>query len=546
VTRTRETRLQNILRSLNSDVEKVVDLNSAKGSRIELKKRRMSDEVYRRVLPCGSRAGVLYGLAKIHKANVPLRPIISAVQTYNYKLAKYLDEILKPKVNQAYMLVDTFDFVNKVSTLDHVKDKYLVSFDVESLFTNIPTLETIDLILKLVYTRNTKYFHNLRREELKQLLIICTTESHFQFNKNYYEQTDGVAMGSPLGPLFANIFMSDFERKHMDKLKQLGVQKWLRYVDDVFATLRCKEDADGILEFLNSQHPNIRFTIELEENGQLPFLDTLVKRCIGKSVTTVYHKKTFTGVYLNWTSLTAKRYKIGLIKCLTKRVLRICTTEEDKDQELRKLKLILLRNQYPAEVIDREMDNCIKRHPQRETTQQPPEDTRRKKFIVLPYTNRTCEVFAEQIRNLVNNTFPSIDLNVAYQAPKKIGDFFPYKDKVELPEEQANVVYHLKCTQCEADYIGKTKRILVHRLKEHDKGETSACHRHSLENPGHLMDYENVNVIDQASNDMKLKIKELLHIIQKKPTLNKQLNSQSGFELKTLIVQAYPQFRISS
>ena len=49
-------------------------------------------------------------------------------------------------------------------------------------------------------------------------------------------------------------------------------------------------------------------------------------------------------------------------------------------------------------------------------------------------------------------------------------DFFPYKDKGELPEEQANVEYHLKCTQCEATYIGKTKQILIHRLKEHDKG----------------------------------------------------------------------------
>ncbi len=341
VTKTRETRLQNIMRSLNSDVEKVVDLNSAMGFRIELKKRRMSDEVYRRILPCGSRAGVLYGLAKIHKANVPLRPIISAVQTYNYKLAKYLDEILKPKVNQTYMLKDTFDFVNKVATLDQSKDKYIVSFDVESLFTNIPTLETIDLILKLVYTRNTKYFHNLKKEELRQLLVICTTESHFQFNKNYYEQTDGVAMGSPLGPLFANIFMSDFERKHMDKLKSLGVNLWYRYVDDIFATLNSRDDAENILAFLNSQHPNIRFTIEHEESGQLPFLDTLVKRCVGKYATTVYHKKTFTGVYLNWTSLTAKRYKIGLIKCLTKRVLRICTNEEDRVQQLRKVKLLL-------------------------------------------------------------------------------------------------------------------------------------------------------------------------------------------------------------
>jgi len=64
-------------------------------------------------------------------------------------------------------------------------------------------------------------------------------------------------------------------------------------------------------------------------------------------------------------------------------------------------------------------------------------------------------------------------------------------------------------TKCDADYIGKTKRILVHRLKEHDKGETSACKRHLHEHPGHHMDFQNVQIIDQASNDMKLKIKEL-------------------------------------
>ena len=121
----------------------------------------------------------------------------------------------------------------------------------------------------------------------------------------------------------------------------------------------------------------------------------------------------------------------------------------------------------------------------------------------------------------------------------------PYKDKVELPEEHSNVVYHLKCTIYDANYIGQTKRILVHRLKEHDKGETSACQRHLHEHPGHHMDFKNVQIIDQASNDMKLKIKELMHIIQRKPCLNKQLNSQSGFELKTLLVQAYPQFQVS-
>ena len=66
-------------------------------------------------------------------------------------------------------------------------------------------------------------FHDLSREELKKLLTICTQESHFQFNGQYYDQVDGVAMGSPLGPLFANVFMSNFERKHMQAFKEQGI-----------------------------------------------------------------------------------------------------------------------------------------------------------------------------------------------------------------------------------------------------------------------------------------------------------------------------------
>ena len=92
---------------------------------------------------------MLYGLPKVHKQGAPIRPIISAVQTYNYKLAKYLDEILKPIVDNEMMLTDTYDFVNKASNLNVTTDKRMVSFDVESLFTNIPTKETIEIILNL-------------------------------------------------------------------------------------------------------------------------------------------------------------------------------------------------------------------------------------------------------------------------------------------------------------------------------------------------------------------------------------------------------------
>ena len=127
-------------------------------------------------------------------------------------------------------------------------------------------------------------------------------------------------MGSPLGPLFANVFMSDFERKHMKALRDRGVKLWLRYVDDVFAALDNREEAMAILAFLNKQHPNIRFTIEHEKDNKLPFLDTCVERRRNKYSTRIYRKKTFTGVYLNWTSLTARSYKISLIRYLTERI----------------------------------------------------------------------------------------------------------------------------------------------------------------------------------------------------------------------------------
>ena len=104
------------------------------------------------------------------------------------------------------------------------------------------------------------------------------------------------------------------------------------------------------------------------------------------------------------------------------------------------------------------------------------------------------------------------------------------------------VIYNIKCQTCGAEYVGKTKRILRYRISEH-KQKGSACHEHQTSNPGHEIDYDGVKVIDSADNNFKLCVKELLHILKKKPEMNKQLNAQSDYEIKTVIVKAYPQFR---
>ena len=85
------------------------------------------------------------------------------------------------------------------------------------------------------------------------------------------------------------------KKKYMKTLKELGVNLWFRYVDDFFASLSVPNKEAEILSFLNNRHPNIKFTVEKEEKNRLPFLDTAVVRNVNK-YTTLYHKKTFTGV----------------------------------------------------------------------------------------------------------------------------------------------------------------------------------------------------------------------------------------------------------
>ena len=105
----------------------------------------------------------------------------------------------------------------------------MVSFDVKSLFTNVPLETTIDIILRRIYT-NHELTTSLTKKEMKELLLLCTKNVHFTFNQQIYIQVDGVAMGSPVVPLLADTFMIELERSLIPNLQKLRF--WRRYVDD--------------------------------------------------------------------------------------------------------------------------------------------------------------------------------------------------------------------------------------------------------------------------------------------------------------------------
>ena len=149
----------------------------------------------------------------------------------------------------------------------------LVSYDVSSLFTNIPLDETIDILAHKAFENNwfnDTYDLNLTRTDLVDLLHVATKGQLFQFDGALYKQTDGVAMGSPLGPLLANVFMCSIE----ESLKSQGKlpESYRRYIDDTLVKMPDLVAATVFLNTLNHAHSAVSFTMEVEENGMLPFL----------------------------------------------------------------------------------------------------------------------------------------------------------------------------------------------------------------------------------------------------------------------------------
>ena len=178
----------------------------------------ISDGTYQSLYSSGSSYSTLYGLPKVHKRNVPLRPILAAYNAPNYAIAKFLVPILSHLTSNQYTLINSSSFIPDL--LSQNSRSFMVSFDVESLFTNVPLAETIDFIIGKLFPTETTVFHNFSKIDFRKLLELAVLDTYFIFNNRIYKQIDGMAMGSPLGPTFANIFYVFFRRVFSTSVSQ--------------------------------------------------------------------------------------------------------------------------------------------------------------------------------------------------------------------------------------------------------------------------------------------------------------------------------------
>ena len=132
--------------------------------------------------------------------NLPLRPIISNIGTASYDLVKHLSKLVSPLTHSKFTVKNTKAFIQEFKNMLPPDDYKLISFDVTSLFTNIPLDYTINIILKQIYDQR-ELETKILRKEMKNFLLLCTEKVHFSYDNKLYSQKDGIAMGSPLGPV---------------------------------------------------------------------------------------------------------------------------------------------------------------------------------------------------------------------------------------------------------------------------------------------------------------------------------------------------------
>ena len=475
--------------------------------------------------------GYIYGNVKTHKNGNPLRPIISQIPTPTYKLAKQLNSILTPYIPAKYRVKSSTEFLNIVRSAR--PNGAIASLDVESLFTNVPVEETIGMICDRVYRNDNTPTLDIPEDALRSLLRLCTMKAPFTNHRGeMYTQVDGVALGSPLGVLFADFYMGIIEERVFEQHQEPDI--YCRYVDDTFIK---SNDPNHIEELRRKfeECSSLKFTSENSINGNLPFLDVLLTQGDSREnfSTTVYKKPTNMGLCLNGKSECPDRYKKTAINAYIRRALSHCSSWRSTTEEIDNATQMLINNGFTNKSIMMQIRKTMDHWYNDISNPDPPAIAPQEK-INLFYKNqwhRNYKKDEKALREIINvnvkpvNSSDIVNL-VIYYKNRKTSNLIMKNNPTPSPDtlKKRNVVYLFKCPimSCTHEYIGMTTMRLSKRMSCHAQEGAIFSHFRQCHNVTPVRDtfINNIEIIDSNSDNKRLRFLEALHILERKPSLN--------------------------
>lgn len=527
----------------------------------------IDDEIFNDISMHDSAPPKIYGQPKIHKRGIPLRPVVASYESPNYKVAKFLADILKNLTKSSkYNVMNATHFVNKVKSVKLNPGECCISFDVKSLFTNVP----LDLLERILSDRwNEISIHTaIPKQEFFQLLNFIVRDcNQFAYKNTMYKQLEGVPMGLPISPILADIVMEYLLDKALENL-DYDLKICAKYVDDLFLVIPTDRVHETLNTF-NSIHPNIQFTHEMERNAVLPFLDVLVIHDPNGTLQfDWYTKPTSSGRLLNFFSNHPLSQKLNVVDNLIKRIFNSSSPQfHTKNSQI--IKNILTDNNYPPKLIQQRIKKYFCSQRSRHNT-----DINNDNNVSTTQPIHNSDVSIHQSHNSNNNSSlqstnnvnippsniaeiqyrgmlfdPSCSQNISKLICKRIPDlkigFKPHltnrsiftKPKQKTPlEKMYNVVYKIPCfgdglrSKCDLSYIGTTGHKCGDRFDQHeddlrtynitnDLDNTTAVVHHFYDT-GHVPDRSKAEILEVQHTYTKRKVLESLHILTHPNTMN--------------------------
>ena len=199
-------------------------------------------------------------------------------------------------------------------------------------------------------------------------------------------------------------------------------------MDDTFVLFKNKDHASKFLNYINKCHSNIKFTLENEENNCLPFLDILVERQPQhpKFVTSIYRKKTFTGLSLNFYSFCDRKFKENACSTLLHRAYKICSNYKLYNEDIEFLRTFFKGNNYPTKILDNKVYKYLEKiyKPSEAITTVP----KQIKYFSFPFIGSLSKIMTKELRLAITKFIPSVEFKFIFVNPLKIGSLFKYKD----------------------------------------------------------------------------------------------------------------------
>ena len=480
---------------------------------------------------------------------------------------------------------DTTDFINKVRNLKLNKDTYLVTLDVSSLYTNIPHNEGIESCI--YFLQKDKGNNNIKANDIRKLLNIVLHNNCFDFNDQSYLQTMGTAMGSPMAPSYASLFMGRLEEQFLNST-YVKPDVWLRFLDDIFMIWNDSlETLNFFIDSLNSFHPNIKFTYNISKSS-VPFLDVSVSKDVtGKIVTDIFCKPTNMHLYLDFTSSHPLSCKRGIPFSQAKRYRRVISDDGTFMQSLDTLNRYFSDRNYPKSIIEKAFSK-IEGMSQNDALSPVVKNT----SSIIPFTvcfntslpnigeilNKYWDLLLLSDKVSVKNIHTKFKPILAYRRPKNIRDYLMRSallDRTFLSSQclrsrcshcnniivgsqfnssitgssfdlhndvnctTRNVIYLITCKGCKKQYVGQTNQNVSCRMNKHrfdirncDVNPVShvAIHFGSNDNKCSLSDFSflPIEIID---NNMDRLCKESFWIHKLNTMIPNGLNNKVLFDL---------------